>query len=66
MYVFMTEYLCTQEEFLSIRRRFEDGDVVEHLAKKLTRCKAKRVREGRKREMHGDVWYSCMYISMDL
>ena len=36
-------YQISQEELLSIRMRFGTGDVVDHLSRKLAKCRAKRV-----------------------
>ena len=36
--------LCVQEELVSIRRKFDSGDVIEHLSRKIIKTRAKRVR----------------------
>ena len=37
-------YLCVQEELVSIRRKFDSGDVIEHLSRKIIKTRAKRVK----------------------
>ena len=47
-------YSCVQEELVSIRRKFDSGDVIEHLSRKMNKTRAKRVRQEREREREGE------------
>ena len=38
---------------MSIRRKFDSGDVIEHLSRKMNKTRAKRVRQVREKEREG-------------
>ena len=52
--------LYVQEELLSIRKKFDDGDAVEHLSKKLNKTRAKRVRERKSTYLSNVHVHACM------